>query len=164
MPLTVREARPDELGAVGSLTLAAYAADGEITPGNPYAATLLDAAARAREATLLVAVDEGGLLVGTVTYVRPGSAFAEVGGPDEAEVRMLAVAPTARGAGVGRRLSDACVERARADGLAAVALSSGEGMAAAHRLYGRMGFARTPERDWSPRDGIRLLAFRLSLT
>ncbi|MGG5259218.1 GNAT family N-acetyltransferase [Phycicoccus avicenniae] len=163
MPVVVRPARPDELVAVGELTLAAYSADNGMTREHPYAATLLDADARAREAVLLVAVEADGRLLGTVTYVRPGTPFAEVGGPGEAEVRMLAVDPAARGAGVGRVLSDECVRRAREDGCAAVVLSSGSWMHAAHRLYGRMGFVRTPELDWSPRPDVDLLAFRLDL-
>lgn len=163
MEVTIRPADPAELDAVGALTLAAYAADGTITAEHPYAARLLDAEARARDAVLLVAIDARGSLLGTATYVRPGTPFAEVGGPGEAEIRMLAVAPEARGAGLGRLLSDACIRRARADGCDAVALSSGAWMATAHRLYERLGFTRTPERDWSPRPGIDLVAFRLPL-
>lgn len=161
MPLVIRPAEPDELDAVGALTLQAYATDGPISEGHPYAARLLDAAGRAQEAALLVAVDDDGTLLGTVTYVRPGTPWAEVGGADEAEVRMLGVARLARGRGVGRLLMDECVARARAEALAGVALASGSWMASAHRLYARMGFERTPERDWSPREGIDLLAYRL---
>ncbi len=159
----IRRARPDELEAVGALTLAAYAADGRITADHPYAERLVDAAGRARDAVLLVAVGDDGRLLGTVTYVRPGTPYAEIGGAREAEVRMLAVAPEARGAGVGRSLSEECVLRARTDGCRAVALSSGSWMTAAHRLYERMGFVRTPERDWSPRPDVDLVAYRLDL-
>jgi ribosomal protein S18 acetylase RimI-like enzyme len=162
MVAVVRPARPDELEAVGLLTLEAYAADSGMTAEHPYAATLLDAGARARDAVLLVAEEDGALL-GTVTFVRPGTPFAEIGGPGEAEVRTLAVAPAARGRGVGRLLSDECVRRARDEGCAAVVLSSASWMAAAHRLYQRMGFVRTPELDWRPRPDIDLITFRLDL-
>ena len=36
-------------------------------------------------------------------------------------------------------------------------------MRAAHRLYERTGFRRLPERDWSPRPGVQLLAYSLEL-
>jgi hypothetical protein len=36
-------------------------------------------------------------------------------------------------------------------------------MAAAHRLYARLGFVRVPERDWEPVPGVQLLGFRLDL-
>lgn len=163
MDVTIREAAPDELEAVGALTVESYLADGTLTADDPYTDRLRDAAARARDAVLLVAVGAGGRLLGTVTYVPPGTPFAELAADGEAEVRMLAVSPAARGAGVGRLLSEACVERARAAGCTALALSSGTWMTTAHRLYARLGFVRTPERDWSPVEGVRLLTFRLPL-
>ena len=66
---------------------------------------------------------------------------------------MLAVAPAARGRGVGEALATWCVDRARADGCHAVVLSTLPVMHAAHRLYQRLGFVRTPERDWYPGAG-----------
>lgn len=161
MTVLVRPARPDEHEALGALTLDAYAADGRITPDHPYAATLRDAASRARDAVLLVALDED--VLGTVTYVPQGSPFAEVAVAGEAEMRTLAVAPDARGAGVGRLLTEECLRRARADGCDALVLSSGTWMRAAHRLYERLGFDRDPSLDWSPREGVDLLGYRLTL-
>ena len=38
-------------------------------------------------------------------------------------------------------------------------LSSLAEMTAAHRIYGRLGYTRAPERDWSPMPGVRLVAF-----
>ena len=163
MAVTIREARSDELEAVGALTVDAYVADGRITVDDPYTERLRDAAARARDAALLVAIAPDGTLLGTATYVPPGTPFAELGAVGEAEIRMLAVSPAARGGGVGRLLSEACIERARTAGCQAVALSSGTWMAAAHRLYERLGFVRTPDRDWSPSEGVRLITFRLPL-
>jgi hypothetical protein len=32
-------------------------------------------------------------------------------------------------------------------------------MAAAHRLYERLGFTRLPERDWAPLPGVNLMAY-----
>ena len=34
-------------------------------------------------------------------------------------------------------------------------------MTVAHRLYGRLGFTRVPDSDWSPQSGVCLMAFRL---
>ena len=116
------------------------------------------------EALVLAAVDAGGELLGGVTYVAPGSPWADVAGPDEAEFRMLAVSGTARGRGAGEALVRACVDRARAaGGLSGIVLSTQSSMEAAHRIYRRLGFVRTPERDWSPLPGFTLLTFRLPL-
>jgi ribosomal protein S18 acetylase RimI-like enzyme len=156
--IVVRAAEPDEYTAVGELTARAYLADGAMADSDPYYDVLRDAAARAADAELWVAADDGDLL-GTVTWCPRGSSYREVAGADEGEFRTLAVAPEARGRGVGELLVQACVERAAADGAAAVVISTAEWMSAAHRLYRRLGFVATPERDWSPRPDIRLRAF-----
>lgn len=161
--MRIRPARPDELAAVGALTLAAYVADGFLTHDDAYAAELLAADERVQGAELLVAVAAEDRLLGTVTYCRHGSPWAEVSRSGEAEFRMLAVAPAGRGRGVGTALSQWCVERARAQGCTAVALSSMAQMGSAHRIYERMGFVRAPERDWSPVPHVALLAYVLDL-
>lgn len=161
--MLIRPAEPRELEAVGLLTLAAYVADGHQQPDGPYAGELLAADQRASQADLVVAVAHDGTLLGTVTFCLPGSPWAEVSRPGEAEFRMLAVAPEARGRGIGEALAAWCVDRAREQGCTAVALSSLEEMHAAHRLYERMGFARAPERDWQPAPDVKLIAYVLDL-
>jgi ribosomal protein S18 acetylase RimI-like enzyme len=104
-----------------------------------------------------------GTVLGTVTLAAPGSSFNEVSEPGEAEVRMLAVSPESQGGGVGEALMRQCVVRARELGLRALALSTQPGMHAAHRIYERMGFVRTPDRDWSPLPGVDLITYRLEL-
>jgi ribosomal protein S18 acetylase RimI-like enzyme len=160
-PPLVRPARPEELPAVGQLTVAAYAAD--IRPGSPYNATLADAAGRAARAELLVAVDpEGGALLGTATLVL-GGPLAQLAGPGDAELRMLAVDPGARRRGVGEALVRATLARARAAGRGRVVLSTLPTMTAAHRLYERLGFGRAPALDHSPAAGVELLAYAVEL-
>lgn len=155
--MRIRLADAADLEAVGEVTLAAYA---EFThgPDDPYVARLRDAATRAREAELWVA-ECGGVVAGTVTVCPAGSPWREIGRDGEGEFRMLAVSPTARGLGVGEALARHCLDLSRAAGHSAVVLSSLPGMAAAHRLYTRLGFRRLPERDWSPMPGVDLLAF-----
>ncbi len=163
--MEIRPARPEEYAGAGAIVVAAYRA----LPGAPtgelggYAAELADVAGRAAGAEVLVAAD-GTALLGCVTFVRdPSSPLAEHLWPDEAAIRMLGVDPAAQGRGVGAALVDACVTRARAAGRAAVFLHSTPWMAAAHRLYERAGFQRTPGRDWQPLPEVPLLAFRLAL-
>ena len=66
---------------------------------------------------------------------------------------MLAVDPAAQGRGVGEALVRACVARAREVGAGAIVICARDFTVAAHRLYERLGFVRTPERDWSPLPG-----------
>ena len=163
MAVVVRPADRGELTAVGRLTLDAYAADGHIDESGLYAPHLLDAASRADHGELLVAVVDG-RLAGTVTFCPEGSPFSEVAGPGEGEFRMLAVAPAARRLGVAEALVRACIDRSHELGYRALVLSSMTVQVEAHRLYERLGFRRTSERDWSPRPGIDLIGFQLDLT
>ena len=157
----VRVARPDEYEAIGSLVADVYRDEGFVH--GAYLDVLRNAARRATEAELLVAIDRDREVAGTITYAAGGTAFADVAGPDEAEFRMLAVAPTARGHGVGERLVQACIERARNQGRERLVISTQPEMQTAHRLYDRLGFVRTPDRDWSPEPGVRLRVYRLEL-
>ncbi|MFE5792323.1 GNAT family N-acetyltransferase [Streptomyces sp. NPDC056503] len=166
MDFTIRAVRPEEYEEVGELTARAYLDDGHLTFGedDDYLPVMKDVARRAVEAEVLVAVDAGGALLGAVTFTAGGGEWADIAGPGEAEFRLLAVAHTARGRGVGEALVRACVDRARAlDGCARLVLSTQDRMTTAHRIYERLGFVRIPERDWSPVPGLSpLLAFSLA--
>ncbi|MGC0420678.1 GNAT family N-acetyltransferase [Embleya sp. AB8] len=154
----IRQARPDEYEAVGEVTVAGYA--GLLAADRHYVDDLRKAAHRADNAELLVAVDEHtGEILGTVSFVLPGSAYAEVSREGEGEFRMLAVTPAARGRGIGEALVEACLERARKYHFTAVAISTVWDMRAAHRLYARMGFHRAPERDWWPVPEVELFCY-----
>lgn len=156
----IRAARQDEYAAAGELTASAYIADGFVGADDAYVDELRDAATRAAEAELLVAVDRtSGAVVGTVTTCPDGSPFREIARDGEGEFRMLAVAKAARGNGVGEALVRAVLARAHAVGKRAVAMSSAARMTTAHRLYERLGFTRDPKRDWSPLPEVSLLAF-----
>ena len=158
----LRLVRDDELTAVGELTLSAYHGDGFLEEDDEYAEELLDAAARARDAELWVAV-EGGEVLGSVTFCTPDSPFAELSQPGEGEFRMLNVSPAARRRGVAEALVRRCIDRSRELGHHGVVLCSMQQMSSAHRLYERLGFQRLPERDWSPSYGVELLAYMLRL-
>lgn len=162
MSIAVRPAAPADYPAIARLTVAAYEADGQVTGSQGYGSVLADVAGRAGAGELLVAVD-GADVLGAVLFVRPGSPYAEVSRPGEAEFRMLAVDPAAQGRGIGRSLVRACVERAVGAGCAGIAICMRDFSVAARKLYDSFGFVRMPELDWSPAPGIQLLALRLDL-
>ncbi|MEU6060068.1 GNAT family N-acetyltransferase [Streptomyces sp. NPDC047097] len=159
MDITIRAVRPEEHTALGEVTARAYLADGllEFGEADEYLVALRDVARRAAEAEVLVAVDDTGRVLGGVALAAGAGAGADLAGAGEAEIRMLAVDREARGRGAGEALVRACVDRARAvPGCRRVVLSSHLAMAAAQRLYRRVGFDRTPARDWAPLPGVTL--------
>lgn len=168
MDITIRHVAPDEYATLGEITAQAYLGDGLLDFGESdvYLGELRDVAKRAAEADVLVALADGRVL-GGVTFVPAGGPMADIAAAGEAEIRMLAVAPEARGRGVGEALVRACVERARTvEGCVRVVLSTQRTMRAAHRIYERLGFTRTPERDWNPLPDvfdISLITYELTL-
>ena len=159
------EIRPIESGEMveaGEVVLAAYRSLGDFTLAGDYEADLRDVAARSTGATVLVAVEDGQVL-GCVSLVEdPESPWSEGFRPGEAGIRMLAVAPDATGRGVGTALVEACLARARTIGARRAVLHSTASMAPAQRIYRRLGFIRTPDRDVQLPD-FHLMAFALDL-
>jgi ribosomal protein S18 acetylase RimI-like enzyme len=168
MDIGIRAVRPAEFEALGDLTARAYLDDGLLDFGesDAYQRELRDVTRRAAAAEVLVAVD-GERLLGGVAFVPGPGPLADIARPGEAEIRMLAVARAARGRGAGEAMVRARVERAQAaEGCTAVVLSTRRTMRAAHRIYERLGFVRTPERDRNPLPGradITLLTYQLTL-
>ncbi|HEX5540310.1 MAG TPA: GNAT family N-acetyltransferase [Micromonospora sp.] len=162
--ISIRPALPADFDAIARLTVAAYEADGQLVGEHGYGRVLADVSSRAHAGELLVAVDQpSGTVLGSVLFVLPGSPYAELSGSGEAEFRMLAVDPSAQGRGVGSALVRACLTRAVELNCQAVVICTRSFAAAAHRLYARLGFVRTPERDWSPMVDVELHVLRLDL-
>jgi ribosomal protein S18 acetylase RimI-like enzyme len=158
----IRNARPDELAEIGEIRVAAYRADGYLAAESHYEPTLRALGADGT-GEVLVAERPDGKLVGTVMLQRWPQAGEVVAGPDEAEVRALAVLPAARGDGLGRALLAAVLDRAVHAGVRHLVLSTQTAMKTAHHLYESSGFQRIPDRDWSPVPGVKLLVYGLVL-
>jgi len=79
-------------------------------------------------------------VVGSVVYNRPGSADHPLLPADWAFFRALAVDPAWAGQGIGRRLVEACIARARSQGGAGIGLNVADVNEIAVCLYRRMGF------------------------
>lgn len=158
---SVDRAVPADFPAVAELTVGVYLGEGLASEG--YAEQLADVEGRAGRAELLVVRDDAGRVVGSLALVLEGD-FGEVTeSDDEASFRMLAVSRSVRGSGVGEALVRICLDRARVAGKRRVVISTDPRMAAAHRLYERLGFRRLPARDWSPVPGVDLLVYALEL-
>jgi len=170
MPL-IRDAKPEELDEIADVISAAYAqyappdGSGEvlIEAFEEYRVEQRDVRSRLADSQLIVA-EEGGRIVGTVTFYPPGSEKKGENWPlGWAAIRLLAVHPDARGKGVGRELTDECLRRARAMGAPVMGLHTADIMAVAQAMYERMGFTRYPENDFPITDDFVVVAYTLPL-
>lgn len=163
---TIRPVRPDEYDTAGRVTAEAYATSyGSLSPN--YLRSLGDVAGRVAAGEVWVAVDEDESILGSVWVPRPGERLSDLAREGEMDFRQLAVAPAARGRGVGEALTRAVIDAARARGVRRVVMNSGPQMVGAHALYAKMGFQRLVEREDSievePGRWLDLRAFGLDL-
>ncbi len=168
--LRIRDAGPSDQESIRIVTLKAYQ---EYAPQvstllwEGYRQNILDTLAEVTPAEQIVA-EQNGTILGTVLLYPAGLTFQRSDGAptprsELPEVRLLAVAPSQRGQGIGAALMDECVRRARASGAAALTLHTTDIMQAAMGLYERMGFVRAPELDFKPAPELTIKGFRLSL-
>lgn len=140
MSLRVRDFRPHERDAVDALVREAWLELAPLMPGWHELAPRLGALTQhAADSEVLVA-ERGGRLMGAVAYVGAAQPKPDFFAPEWPIVRLLSVAPSGRGCGVGQALLDACLARARRDKAPALALHTTPVMASAQRLYERAGF------------------------
>ncbi len=167
------------MAEVGAIRVAAYQAGGFLSADSGYTPTLRDLGAdgnghvlvavgpaRADQAGLAspaVAAAEAERVVGTIMVQTWPHTGPVVTGPDEAEIRALAVRPDTQGRGIGGELLQHALNRASRLGVRHLVLCTGPEMHDAHRLYEQAGFVRLPERDWSPAPGVTLLVYGLNL-
>ncbi|KAJ3496913.1 hypothetical protein NLG97_g2313 [Lecanicillium saksenae] len=80
--------------------------------------------------------EKGGRFQGSVMVCKGDS-------PDTAKIRVLLVEPEARGLGLGKKLSQMCIDFAREKGYKKVTLVTQSNLAAARGIYSGMGFVCT---------------------
>ncbi len=71
---------------------------------------------------------------------RVGSVFVVRKSEAEAQLRLLILSPSARGLGLGGRLTDECIAFARAKGYAKLVLWTNANLLAARAIYAQRGF------------------------
>jgi GNAT superfamily N-acetyltransferase len=165
---TIRPAGPEDFRALGQLMVDTYAAlDGFFKPAEApeYYAMLANIGDLARKpgAELWVAADEDRLLGGVVYFsdmAQYGSAGTANQEKDASGFRFLAVAPEARGRGVGRALMEACIDRARAAGHRQMVIHTTDAMKTAWAMYERRGFRRSEDLDFR-KGALAIYGFRL---
>src|SRR5579863_4865063 len=148
---------------VAQVRVTAYQAGKHLSPNSSYARRLRELGADGF-GDVLVAVEQSGEITGTVMLQPWPHAGHVVTGPDESEIRALAVLPQAQGSGLGKALLEAVIARARIRLVRHLVLLTQSDMVAAQHLYAKAGFARLTDRDWEPDPGNLLLAYGMPLT
>ena len=163
--LIMRDAQPEDRAAIEDVTIAAYQ---EYAPTMQarweiYRHSILGTLADVRPAEQIVA-ERGGAITGTVLLfpagielTRPDGSQFSLAAP---EIRLLAVAPAARGLGVGAALVNECMRRARQAGSPTITLHTTDMMRVAMSMYERMGFVRAPELDFQPAPEFVIKGYR----
>lgn len=108
----------------------------QLSRSNPAPdAAALERIVQSESSTLLIARDEAGRIVGSMTL-----AMFRIPTGLRAWIEDVVVDENARGQGVGRRLNERALEIAREAGARTVDLTSRPSREAANRLYQRLGF------------------------
>ena len=164
----VRLAHPQEHDAIRDLTLSAYGQYATIM--EPWAwnglRDAIEAALSMDRGAQRIVAERGGELVGAVMlFPASADAYGALGPRVRSpEIRVLAVAPHARGLGVARLLVSECMRRAREAGAEAIGLHTSRSMRDAIRLYEKCGFTRDPEFDIRVEGAEGIEAYRLALS
>ncbi|MFT4415687.1 GNAT family N-acetyltransferase [Fredinandcohnia humi] len=166
--MIIRDAKEDELTFIREQRIAAYLEHAQAIPEEHWQ-TLLQAisseADRQSGVELIVCELEQNIVGSVVLF--PAKTDAYEGFLEELdypEIRMLAVAPEARGKGVASALLSECIQRSKVKGYQTIGLHTGDFMQNALKLYEKHGFERLPQYDFEPaNDGIIVKAFRLSI-
>jgi ribosomal protein S18 acetylase RimI-like enzyme len=142
MNIRIRSFRPKDADAINLIAVAAYRQYQNVFTDWPESAVFFaQTASLAGELDLLVAEGDGNEILGSVGYVAPWRSREDMFEPDWAVIRRISVAPLAQGRGIGRRLTEECIVRARRDGAPAIALQTSTAIKVALSMYFALGFA-----------------------
>lgn len=151
--------RPGDLGRLIALHGTAYEGEAgrfglvfEAFVARTVAEFMIDNGGRGR----VFLAERGGDLVGTSAMV------AREGG--RGQLRWVLTDPSTRGTGLGRRLVEAAIDHARAEGWREVFLETTGGLDVSKALYDRLGFvetSRTRENLWSGEADLIVMALAL---
>lgn len=167
----VRNANPDEFPETGKLLVQVYSAlkgFPKATEQPDYYKMLANVGnlTNKPETELLVAVSPENNIGGAVVYFGDmkyyGSGGTATSEKNASGFRLLAVSHEARGKGIGKLLTMACIRRAIDKGHDQVIIHSTEAMDVARKMYEDIGFRRSADLDFRQGE-LQVFGFRLPL-
>jgi len=169
--ISIRDVHPDEFDDLGRLLVDVYSRlDGfpreQEQPAYYEMLRNIGGFTGKKDAHVLVAVTGNHEIVGGVVYFGDMAEYGSGGTATQARnasgIRLLGVHSKATGRGVGKALTNACIQLARCKGHGCVILHTTQAMQVAWRLYEKLGFERAEELDFTQK-GLPVFGFRLEL-
>jgi GNAT superfamily N-acetyltransferase len=167
----VRNARSEEFSSIGQLMIRAYSQlDGfpKETEQPAYYKMLANVGdfTQKPDTELLVAVSPADEIMGAVVYFNDMNQYGSGGTATQeknaAGFRLLAVQDAARGRGIGKLLTLACIQKAKERGLSQVIIHTTQAMQTAWKMYESLGFRRSTDLDFM-QGQLAVFGFRLLL-
>ena len=165
----VRNAKPLEFKEVGELMITVYS-QLESFPKPSEQPNYYKMLANVGDFTkqpdteLLVAVAPNQEIVGAVVYFNDmkhyGSGGTATTERNAAGFRLLAVKPTSRNQGIGKLLTQECINRAKSKELGQLVIHTTKAMQVAWRMYESLGFKRSKDLDFM-QEKLPVFGFRL---
>ena len=109
----------------------------------------------------LIIAEDKGKVMGGVAFVPPKIDPKGYFDPTWATIRMLVVSPAGRGKGIGRKLTEACLKKAKENDIKIIGLHTSPIMEVALSMYLRMGFVKI--KDIDPIYGVEYAVYKLAL-
>jgi GNAT superfamily N-acetyltransferase len=168
---TIRNARPEEFQTIGNLLVKVYShLDGFPKPSEQprYYEMLGNAGSLTQHpgTEIIVAADNSERIAGVVVYFSDmqyyGSGGTATSEKNTSGFRLLGVDPHVRGAGIGKLLTQACIDRARKQKRKQLIIHTTQAMQTAWRMYEGIGFKRSEDLDFM-QGTLAVYGFRLTL-
>jgi GNAT superfamily N-acetyltransferase len=168
---TVRNASSGEFEEIGKLMVAVYSQlEGfpkETEQPNYYKMLANIGELTTKPGTeLLVAISPAGKIVGGVVYFNDmkyyGSGGTATNEQNACGFRLLAVDFSARGQGIGKWLTQVCIQKAKEKNSKQMIIHSTRAMQTAWKMYEKLGFKRSADLDFIQGD-LPVYGFRLVL-
>ena len=138
--ITLRDFRDTDAVQVNRVALAAFDEFKSRYADWPAMVSAVAKMSGLADAGQIIVAERDERIVGAVAYIPPGCPKAPCFDRSWPIIRMLVVDPACRGCGVGRALTEECIERAGRDGSRVIALHTSPIMTVALPMYIRMGF------------------------
>ncbi|MCG8575325.1 MAG: GNAT family N-acetyltransferase [Flavobacteriales bacterium] len=168
---SVRNAKPEEFERVGELLVEVYS-EVKGFPDKDEQPQYYDMLRNVGQLTkndrieLLVAVSQHGEIGGAVVYFNDMQDYGSGGtAPQEKNAcgfRLLGVDPKTRGLGLGKMLTEYCLEKGKSSECETMVIHTTKSMKLAWGMYERLGFNRATDLDFM-QDKLPVFGFRLAL-